>query len=226
MRMSCRSHVWLCSSGEKPTGTGGQFARRIAFALLLVIEGLRPMGASAAGELPWVQVPIRTRPWILALVLNHSNPILVQNRTTPSLLKRRDPVPPTLRPTLASANPQGDGDVITCRGTSTANGDFSDMDLRATPSNCVVGILDVLDVSLDFDSGPVDLVLTAPNGTQSRYSLSDRDDTKYMMPGTVLGTYTFVAFAGGRFLRGGYTVEAQSKPLLRVRPTDLALAEL
>jgi hypothetical protein len=43
-----------------------------------------------------------------------------------------------------------------------------------------------------------------------------------MAPGTALGTYTFVATGGGRTVRGGYTVSAQSKPILRVRPNDPA----
>jgi hypothetical protein len=190
-------------------------ARRLALAALFV-AAIPALGAATEFTSALTHLPA-----------DRLAPILVQNRPPPNLLKRRDPTPPTLRPTLSSANPEGDGVVIRCRATSRAGDLILATDPRATPSTCVVAILDVLELSLDFARGPVELVVTAPNGSQHRSSLPEPEsfgttNYEYMAPGTALGTYTVVATGGGRTLRGGYTVDAQTRPILRVRANDPA----
>ena len=98
---------------------------------------------------------------------DQDRPLLVQNRGAKSPLKLRDPPPPTLRPTLASKNPQGDGTVVMCRATDNLNDTALD---RAIPSLCSASVLDVL--SLDFGAllGSVSISLTSPDGRQSKYS--------------------------------------------------------
>jgi hypothetical protein len=140
-------------SGPHPADSGSlaaafrlKFARSIAFCCWAIIPAIGP-GPCSASEFRSSAIPMRSDLPILSAPLDRTHPILVQDRRRQSVLKRRDPLPPTLRPTLSSANPQGDGEIIECRATSTANDPLVGGDRAlATPSTCVLSILDVIEL--------------------------------------------------------------------------------
>jgi hypothetical protein len=149
------------------------------------------------------------------------NTILAQIQIGSSPLKRRDPPPPTIRPQLVSKDPAG-SDEIPCIVATRVD---PRGDPRATPATCVVEVTDTLLLSYEEFwsspgqlSAPVTVATTQPDGNVRRVTLNEPTETLYMRPGTPLGRYEFVATAGGRSIRGGFTVKAPAKRILLVSP--------
>jgi hypothetical protein len=150
--------------------------------------------------------------------------IYVQLPSRTSLLQRRDPTPPTIRPQLVSIDPAGD-DLIVC---VVATGGDTGGNHRATPSECVAEITDTLSIWYrDFEDSagkliaPISVAITQPDGNVRRDTITEanRSEPFYLRPGTPLGRYEFVASAGGRSVNGGFTVKAPAKRILLV-PED------
>ena len=147
--------------------------------------------------------------------------IFVQLPGGTSLLKRRDPAPPTIRPQLVSKDPAGDNEIACVVATRSDTGGNA----RATPSECVVEITDTLSIwyrDFEDDTGkliaPISVSTTQPDGSVRRETITeeDRGQPFYLRPGTPIGRYAFVASGGGRSINGGFTVKAPVKRILLV----------
>jgi hypothetical protein len=198
----------------------------------IVAAALLAGGATlSARDLSTPDVTLRRVTWPPHSAVSPLGPdaIYVQLPSRTSLLQRRDPPPPIVRPQLVSIDPAGD-DLIVCVVATRAD---TGGNPRATPAECVAEITDTLSIWYrDFEGGDgkliatISVAITQPDGTVRRSTITeeDRGEPFYLRPGTPIGRYEFVASAGGRSVKGGFTVKAPVKRILLVPEDSSSIA--